>query len=80
MSVRRIFATKDREAASCDLRAAKALGIPIGIVASGITVTLGALGTDGLSQPDLALALEIGVCTITGIWWLSDGSSLLGQG
>lgn len=80
MSVRRVFATSDKSIADLGLGAAKALGIPIGIAGSVVALVIGALTSGGLSRSDLMLGVAVGVCTVTGIWWLSDGNALLGQG
>ncbi|MGW3546361.1 lipopolysaccharide biosynthesis protein [Janibacter hoylei] len=80
MSIRRVHAIAPALKASQDLSSAKAVAVPIGTGVAVLTVAMLVTSGTGLHPNGLALALALGVCTMSGIWWLTDANALLGTG
>lgn len=76
MTVQRAAAATDLAASSLTLGAAKAAGAWIGLATALIGLSMHFV----TGTPSVPLALALGVCTTTGIWWLSDAGALLGRG
>lgn len=80
MAIRRTFAKSDGGAASAELAAAKGSALPIGALVVAATAFVTWVVDGQLDGGEVALVGALGLCCVTGIWWLTDASSFLGTG